>query len=1284
MKQMKRLLLATAVCLLMACVLFAGSALAVSADDFTVDSNGVLTKWTGSDANLVIPSNLGITSIGDNVFNGKTALQSVTIPSGVTSINYRAFYGCTGLQTVSMPTTLTTIGRYAFYNCDGLQSVAIPSSVKTIDQNAFYDCNGLRTLSLSGSNLTTIGYEAFAYCTALKAVVLPSSVKKIDGAGFANCTSLTTLKLSSSLTTMGDSAFRETGVASVTIPGSLETVPYSAFRNCDSLTTVTIDSGVTSIANYAFYDCDKLTTVSIPSTVTAIGQDAFYSCASLTNVGISEGVASIGYEAFAYCPALKTITIPSSVKTIDGAGFAYCTNLATVTLNNGLTSLGDSAFRETSIASIAIPGSLKTVPYSAFRNCDLLKTVTINSGVTSIANYAFYDCDKLEAVSIPSSVTSIGQYVFYSCDSLTTVNIPGSVTSIGYEAFRYCSALETITVPQSVTSFGSGIFGGCSALTVKVYEGSYAHNYCVNNSYKHEIIPVPPEIYYVEYVTAMQADGSSKVTFTVCTDSTAASVKMFSEDGTVIRTCTPSDVTVETSDGLRFWTISQVFNVDGVRTIGFSAATDKSAFCDVFYWDGEIICAKVTSAAFSPTSIMVGDKAYATVKTTLGANYLGMYTETGAQAKKWDAATYSTVSGSVRTWKIDYTFNGAGSRKFTFKASNNGSTFTTGSKTAALTVASSAPTIQSVTASQTLQSDGSAMIQYIVKTSTSAAKVNVYVESGSLLKTCTTANTTYADSGSTRTWTIKQALTAGGARTLSFKAVNSSGTASSAVACKVNVVCTQVTSAAFSPATITAGGKTTATVKTGSGAQYLSMYTETGSLVKTWKAASYSTVSGTTRTWTLSNTFSGVGNRKFTFKASVDGNTYNTGKAAALTVTKGLDYAVTSAVFSPNSVTTGKSAMAAVKTGADAKYLTMYAENGGKVKTWDAATYSAVSGSVRTWTVSYAFAAAGSRQLTFKASADGTTYGAGKTAALTVIKGLDYAVTSAVFSPNSVAAGTNAMAAVKTGADAKYLTMYTENGGKVKTWDAATYSVVSGSVRTWTVRYAFAAAGSRQLTFKASADGTTYGTGKTAALTVTKVLDYAVTSAVFSPASAAAGTSAKAVVKTGADAKYLTMYAENGGKVKTWNASSYSTVSGNVRTWSISYAFASAGSRQLTFKASADGTTYGTGKTAALSVYTAASVTSACFIPASIKLGDSVTAIVETSSSAKYLHMYTETGSVVKKWDAASYSSVSGNVRTWIVTYTFGGAGNRVMTFKASTDGTTTGAGKTASLTITK
>ena len=102
-------------CLFLLCTLLAVlflPGLAGAADsDFEI-TDGVLTRYTGSGGDVVIPE--GVTSIGD-----------------------QAFYSCDNLTSVVIPEGVTNIGVLAFMNCDSLASVVIPEGVSKIEDKAF-------------------------------------------------------------------------------------------------------------------------------------------------------------------------------------------------------------------------------------------------------------------------------------------------------------------------------------------------------------------------------------------------------------------------------------------------------------------------------------------------------------------------------------------------------------------------------------------------------------------------------------------------------------------------------------------------------------------------------------------------------------------------------------------------------------------------------------------------------------------------------------------------------------------------------------------------------------------------------------------------------------------------------------------------------------------------------------------------------------------------------------------------------------------------------------------
>ena len=180
----------------------------------------------------------------------------------------------------------------------------------------------------------------------------------------------------------------------------------------------------------------------------------------------------------------------------------YETGVSTVVINDGITSIGEWAFKDCdSLTSIAIPDSVTSIKMGAFENCDSLITITIPDSVESIVTDAFYNCNSLTSITvdsnnakysdidgilfnkdktklicypegkkdtsyvIPDSVESIGYEAFYDCDNLTSITIPDSVTSIGDNAFDNCDNLTSITIPDSVISIGGWAFGNCKSLT---------------------------------------------------------------------------------------------------------------------------------------------------------------------------------------------------------------------------------------------------------------------------------------------------------------------------------------------------------------------------------------------------------------------------------------------------------------------------------------------------------------------------------------------------------------------------------------------------------------------------------------------------------------------------------------------------------------------------------------------------------------------------------------------------------------------------------------------------
>ncbi|MDO4957789.1 MAG: leucine-rich repeat domain-containing protein [Prevotellaceae bacterium] len=386
-----------------------------------------------------------------NLFTpNNTYLKTIAIGSNIQSIPENLFSNCKGLTTVTFPETsnLKTIGNYAFMNCVNLVSLMttisrptlrLPNYITTIGEKAFYGCTKLATVSISAnSNLTTIGASAFAN-SGIKSVSIPSGVTSLPERLFENCTSLSSVTLPSTLKSIGTATFSNTALTSISLPTGLSELGAAAFQNT-KITSITIPSSIKIIQNYTFEGCTSLTTVNA-SSITSIGNYAFRNTGitSIAASGAFANLTAIGEEAFSGCNNLTSITLPATLKTIS-----------------------KSAFTGTKLTEVIIPAATTTIGNSAFENVPLTSlTLTEGSAELTIGNKAFYGT-KLQSILIPARTTAIGEETFRNCDDVTSIEFAESTTNmtIGIYAFtKSNNATKTFTFtcsrPYSYT-VGSG------------------------------------------------------------------------------------------------------------------------------------------------------------------------------------------------------------------------------------------------------------------------------------------------------------------------------------------------------------------------------------------------------------------------------------------------------------------------------------------------------------------------------------------------------------------------------------------------------------------------------------------------------------------------------------------------------------------------------------------------------------------------------------------------------------------------------------------------------------
>ncbi|MBE6949053.1 MAG: hypothetical protein E7456_04325 [Ruminococcaceae bacterium] len=181
--------------------------------------NENLAPWNSDDKEILsVVIEEGVTSIGDEAFNGCENLTEMIVPDSVTRIGADAFWRCSSIKEFTVSEYVTEIGEGAFGYCSALERIVVA------EDNQYYctDENGIlfnkdMTLihQLPGtyagkytipSSVVTINNGAFAYCNGLTEVMIPYGVKTIGASAFAGCESLTELTIPSSVETVGSLA----------------------------------------------------------------------------------------------------------------------------------------------------------------------------------------------------------------------------------------------------------------------------------------------------------------------------------------------------------------------------------------------------------------------------------------------------------------------------------------------------------------------------------------------------------------------------------------------------------------------------------------------------------------------------------------------------------------------------------------------------------------------------------------------------------------------------------------------------------------------------------------------------------------------------------------------------------------------------------------------------------------------------------------------------------------------------------------------------------------------
>ncbi len=216
-----------------------------------------------------------------------------------------------------------------------------------------------------------------------------------------------------------------------------------------------------------------------------VPNNAFDGKTVLGSVILPEGTTSIGEYAFRGT-TIRRINIPSTVTEIKAYAFVS-TPLMYCTFSEGcqLNTIRDNAFQSCALLQeIDLPAQLETFGFRVFDACTSLKHVTMGDAVTNIGRYTFYNCKELESIRFSDAIETIYCDVCRENQALTTVHLPANLKVIERGVFYNTKSLTSIDFPDGLERIDYDAFRYSALASVKMPLNMYSlgENAFSNNS----------------------------------------------------------------------------------------------------------------------------------------------------------------------------------------------------------------------------------------------------------------------------------------------------------------------------------------------------------------------------------------------------------------------------------------------------------------------------------------------------------------------------------------------------------------------------------------------------------------------------------------------------------------------------------------------------------------------------------------------------------------------------------------------------------------------------------
>ena len=487
----------------------------------TISGNGAMKDYT---------SQMGETVTDPTEWYAlKDSISEIKIEEGVTYLGNWAFSYLTNVVKVNIPATITSLGNHIFRGDTALTTVEwasgfnAPVITDTDSKDDTYTGNYVPTSMFDGCTSLGSGEELSAWlpasftgvgCAAFRGTQFTvdfgdwSNLTYIGAYGFAGMPNLDSFTLSNEirlgLRGGASNAFNSSGLKSLTVADGIEAIPSGLCNGCEQLSSVALADFVTTIATNAFFNTKALEKIDLKN-IQTINSYAFWG-SGLTALVLPKSVKTVGSRAFEACTSLTKVTINAAELTLDNSNtFAGCSSLNTVvtSADSKINGLNIGAFGPDShgsyvqapVESIEINGTVDTLNFSTLASLKSLKingkntwygnilpsgfeNLVINGDNWNISGYQFAGKTPIKHLVVSAAEVSDNagktEAAFRSNPNLETAQFTGKTVKLQAKMFLGCtnlnwldlSAVDTLTV-------GSGCFGD-------------------DNNEKYEVVPGEP------------------------------------------------------------------------------------------------------------------------------------------------------------------------------------------------------------------------------------------------------------------------------------------------------------------------------------------------------------------------------------------------------------------------------------------------------------------------------------------------------------------------------------------------------------------------------------------------------------------------------------------------------------------------------------------------------------------------------------------------------------------------------------------------------------------------